>query len=171
MEILKMKIIPLSILVVLLSVTLLSCENSGKEKLGQSEHGRIGFLVEPQCESQVRQYMDKINKIHGFKSGMYEINHNHNAVKSFNYFGFFESSKLNKKELEGYVNGAMRNCRANREFTFDLRNRKSILEFIEFINYESNKNPSDPMFFSYKDGELVVVYIGNNNNRGQTTFW
>jgi len=156
-----MKITRIGLLIIILITMLVSCDNT-TDNSGNTKIGHIGFLVEPQCENQVRRFMEQINTIDSFKSGMLKINNQHSSTEIFNYYGYFESSVLNKEELEGYVNGAMRKCRANRHSEFDLSNPNVAHEFFELIKYENEKNPNDPMFITYKDGKLLVVYIGRD---------
>jgi len=120
----------------------------------------IGFLVEPQCESQVRQYLDKMNNIPGSNTALMDITYKKGAITVFNYYGVIRSEYEDTKQLEGYVNGAMRNCRANRKYTFDLSDEKSIKDFIQELKYTTKHYPNAPIFIEYANNN-IYLWVSN----------
>ena len=142
----------LAVLVCMLAGYILLLDNKNNSEAGES----LGFLVEPQCEENVKKYFAMLNSLKGFSAELLNIEYKFNIYSSINYYGKITSTLVKKIDLQADVSGAMKDCRANKELIFDLNEPKSIRDFSSYMSYLNKSENKNPVFIEVVEGQVIV---------------
>jgi len=77
-----------------------------------SDMSLVGFIVEPKCENQVKEYFTMLSKNDHIEAEVFPINYTRGVFDHIKQYALIRSSsnKDSFKDMEAYVNGALSTC-------------------------------------------------------------
>ena len=115
----------------------------------------LGFLIDKNCSADAEEYFLKLDEKKGFEVTLNKVHYTRGVFPYINYYGQISHAKMNLKELEGYVNGAMEKCGSSSEVSFDLAEDNSLRAFSSYIDMR-NKSNIGPIYLRL-DGATIIV--------------
>ncbi len=139
--------------VLLAAVAVSGCS---KPEIDKVHVGEVRFLIEPQCEVEARGFLIELDEMKGFSAGVSEINYKMGVYPDIRYLGVISSDLVNTSDLQAYVNGAVRGCRAKRQFVFDLQDSASVQDFASLITMSDYARGGGPLFLRVQGAKVIV---------------
>ena len=124
-----------------------------------AEYTRIGFIVQPQCESQVKEYFAMLSANDGIEAETFPINYTRGVFDHIEQYALIKSNlrKDSFKEMEAYVNGALHDCGTNGEVILDLREEKTFDDLENYFQMGALENRNNnSVFLRINDNKLYI---------------
>lgn len=137
----------ISVLIIVFVVTFSSNSFAGSG-------GSINFPVVKECVDSVKKFTQKLQNIKGFQASYFPVDYDAGVSLGVAGFATFSSEYKDKKSLEPYVNGAMKDCRPKRRKVLNLFSSTGLDELSQFLEIRRN---------AYEGNIYIVIEDGNVN--------
>ncbi len=118
---------------------------------GFAENGEsINFPVVKECVDSVKIFTGKLQAIRGFQANYFPVDYDAGMALGVAGFAIFSSEYMDRKSLEAYVNGAIKDCRPKRRKILDLFSSTGLEELSEFLEIRRN-------FYDAYDGNIYIL--------------